>query len=862
MPDTIVAPSPPQAPLYAVVVVNTALTRRVTRAADGPDTKEDEDHLTRAFHYIVPDTLRTAIREGQLVWVPFGARQLQGVIIGFDSKSPVEATREIEAIAGLEPVISPLHIALAHWISEYYLAPLHRVMLSMLPPGIVRTVEVLHHAVAQEESLDLSPEQRRLYDLLIARGPLTLKQIRRQSRLPRCESLVTQLHDKKLIQKQTCVQPPAARASLEPVVRLAVDPLEPPPLRSLQQKRVIDHLSRCEVPSDWLPLRDVASEAGVSQGVVKGLVARGLLDQSQRRVWREPLEGQSFVPVVPPPLTPDQAAVWGHVAQTLDEGSGKVLLLEGVTGSGKTEIYLRAVRRTLAQGRDAIVLVPEIALTPQTIRRFAARFRTTLAVLHSRLTDGERYDQWERIRAGELRLVIGSRSAIFAPLKDPGLVILDEEHEWTYKQDQVPHYHARDVAVWLARHNGATCILGSATPDLESAYRAERGEYTRLVMPRRIMGHRKALERQAADTSLPLSHYHSEAPGLEDALYTELPPIDVVDMRSELRAGNTSIFSRALRQAIDQTLAANEQAILFLNRRGSATFVMCRDCGHVLQCPRCDLPLTFHSSRDSLLCHRCGFQSPIARRCPACFSRRIRYFGIGTQRVETLVGELYPQARVVRWDLDTTGGKNRHEEVLDQFIHGEADVMVGTQMIAKGLDLPRVTLVGVVTADTMLHLPDLRAGERTFQLLTQVAGRAGRSVLGGRVIIQTYTPQHPAIQAASHHDYARFYAQEIAFRREHWYPPLARLVRLELVHRNANEAAAHARRMHEILRSKIERLGVPEIDLIGPAPCFFSRLRGRWRWQILIRGRDPVALVRGMHFPLGWRVQVDPISLL
>jgi len=335
-----------------------------------------------------------------------------------------------------------------------------------------------------------------------------------------------------------------------------------------------------------------------------------------------------------------------------------------------------------------------------------------------------------------------------------------------------------------------------------------------------------------------------------------------VDMRAELKSGNTSIFSRSLKAAMDQALEREEQIILFLNRRGAATFVMCRDCGHVIKCPRCNVPLTYHSSREDMICHHCNYHMAVPKQCPACHSRRIKFFGIGTQRVEQLVQQTYPQARIVRWDLDTTGGKLSHEQLLDRFVRGEADIMIGTQMIAKGLDLPRVTLVGVITADTILNLPDFRSGERTFQLLTQVGGRAGRSILGGKVVIQTYTPQHYAIRAAAQHDYDAFYEQEIAFRREQWYPPLSRLLRLIYLHPNAEAAQREAEHLHRILSQKIARLGIPEVDLIGPAPAFFARVRGRWRWQIIVRGTEPSALLQDIRLPLGWRVDVDPVSTL
>ena len=864
---------------YAVVVVNTGLRQKVA-SATADETDDEQGHLTRAFHYEVPARLTSAIRIGQLVWVPFGSRHLQGIIARFDDSSPVEELREIDQIVDLEPVLSPRQIALAHWISEYYLAPIHRSLLGMLPPGVVQSTETRYRALSGAQPDDLSASLTEMLALLQSEGPLNQRQLAQRAGLENWRHLAEQLVKKGHADKVVRRRAPRVSPKREPVVRLspgtAVDDLAKGANR---QRQVVEYLlRRGQGAHVWVPQHQIVRDTGASTSIVRTLVKKGLLEGAQRQVWRDPLKDRDFVPVIPPRLTPEQADAWQIIARDLDEPAGRPFLLHGVTGSGKTEIYLRAVGRVLEQGRGAIVLVPEISLTPQTIRRFGARFPTTIAVMHSGLALGERYDQWRRLRAGELRLVIGARSALFAPVHDLGLIVLDEEHEWSYKQQSPPHYHAREVALWLARHAPATCIFGSATPALESAYRAERGAYVRLSMPRRILGHRRIVEEQAARLSLRQVRYRArplgetedagapvgEAPPLgggEEAMYAELPPVQIVDMRAELRAGNTQILSRALKSAIDEALAAKEQIILFLNRRGSATFVMCRDCGHVARCPHCEVPLTFHATLDELVCHHCGHREPIPTQCPECLNRRIRYFGTGTQRVEQVIHQGYPQARILRWDLDTSS-KLGHEAILERFVKGQADIMIGTQMIAKGLDLPRVTLVGVITADTMINLPDLRAGERTFQLLTQVAGRAGRSILGGRVIIQTYAPDHPAVQAASRHDYDLFYAQEIAFRREHWYPPISRIVRLVYADPSEQKAQEEAEHLHKVLALRIAQLGLPEIDLIGPAPAFFARLRGESRWQILVRGSDPHALVRDIRFPLGWSVDVDPVSIL
>ncbi len=859
--------SPPReersVPLYAIVVVLTSLKQKITSRADMELEPQDEDHLTRTFHYHVPAEMREAVDVGQLVGIPFGSRYLQGVVVDLDDTSPVQQTRDVDQIMDPEPVLSPAQIDLAYWISEYYLAPIQQTIRHMLPPGMLRKPQVIVEAVPDVEADTNTEAQAEILSLLREGGPITYRQISRATERDNWRSVVDQLVDHGWVTRKREIGTPRVRPKRVAVVRVApsYDAEEDyPSKRAHRQRDVLDYLLvRQEEGKGWPPLRQVREETGAPYSSINALEKKGLIERGKRQVWRDPLEGQSFVPVRAPELTADQDAVWRTIAEDLEEPEGRPFLLQGVTGSGKTEIYLRAVAHALAQGRGAIVLVPEIALTPQTIRRFGARFPDTMAVMHSQLSEGERYDQWRRLRAEDLRLVIGARSAIFAPISDLGLIVLDEAHEWTYKQQQTPRYHTRDVAAKLAELTGATCIFGSATPDLASTYRAERDLYRQLQMPRRIMGHRRILEEQAEE--LPEERIGFR-PMEKDAMHAPLPPVEVVDMRAELRAHNTSIFSRSLRKEMGTALAAEEQIILFLNRRGNATFVMCRDCGHVLRCPRCDVPLTYHSSASDLICHHCNYRTASPSQCPECWSRRIKFFGVGTERVQEVTREAYPQARIVRWDLDTTGSKSSHQEILDRFIDREADIMIGTQMIAKGLDLPRVTLVGVISADTVLNLPDFRAAERTFQLLTQVAGRAGRSILGGKVIVQTYTPGHAAIQRASEHDYEGFYAQEIAFRREHWYPPISRIVKLLYVHSNAQKAEWEAERLHRVLEQRIARLGLPEVDLIGPAPAFFSRLRGKYRWQILVRGKDPHRLLRHMRFPLGWRVDVDPVSVL
>ena len=657
------------------------------------------------------------------------------------------------------------------------------------------------------------------------------------------------------------------------------------------------------------------AQTGAKLDDLKRLEEDGLILLGEQHTWRDSLADRDFVPAIAPPLIPEQDAAWGVIrdaikkwewetpppngldptpspspnsgrgakntlfsAMNVDEadaafapppnsgeagrGSKKGFLLHGVTGSGKTEIYLRAVEQTLAQGRQAIFLVPEIALTAQTVRRVAARFPGQVAIVHSGLSDGERYDTWRRAREGLIGVVVGARSALFTPLPDVGLVILDEEHDHSYKQSPPltpPYYHSRDVAEAMMRQNNGVLILGSATPDLETVYRAQQGDLTLLRMPTRIMGHRVRIMEQSERTGVAARYYPARA---EDAVSIDLPPVKVVDMREELKAGNTSIFSRDLQTAMADTLKRKQQAILFLNRRGSSTYVFCRDCGYVAACPRCDTPLTYHRNAESLRCHQCGYQAPEPRICPQCGSNRIKFFGAGTQQIEQMLIHEFPGVRTLRWDADTATNPETHDLFLSRFVERKADVLIGTQMVTKGLDLPMVTLVGVVSADLALNLPDFRAGETTFQLLTQVAGRAGRGLLGGRVVLQTYQPDHYAILAAAKHDFDGFYAQEIGYRRQLGYPPFRRLVRIIFRSESDTRAQADAEEAANFLRKRLTQLDMTGTELIGPAPCFFSRVNQVYRWHLFLRGPDPTVALRGLEIGRGWHVDIDPVDVL
>jgi primosomal protein N' len=540
---------------------------------------------------------------------------------------------------------------------------------------------------------------------------------------------------------------------------------------------------------------------------------------------------------------------------------GSKFLLHGVTGSGKTEIYLQAIAATLAQGRQAIFLVPEIALTPQTIRRVAQRFPEKVAVVHSGLSEGERFDTWRRARDGDIGVIVGTRSALFTPLPDIGLIILDEEHDHSYKHQPPmlpPYYHAREVAEQLVELNDAILILGSATPDMESYFRAKRGDLAYLHMPNRITGHRQRIEKQAKQRGVISAYQPIEA----EAMGIGLPPVQIVDMREELRNGNRGMFSQALQAALTGVIQRGEQAILFLNRRGQNSYVFCRDCGYRVDCGRCDMPMTYHRDGEAMRCHYCDNKAPVPTICPVCQSERIRYFGAGTQQVEQELFHAFPSVTTVRWDRDTAEKPDDHEAILAKFAGGEVDVMVGTQMIAKGLDVPLVTLVGVISADPGLALPDFRANERAFQLLTQVAGRAGRGVLGGQVILQTYNPQHPSILMASQHDYEGFYKQEIEARRELGYPPFRRLARVLVQQASAKEAQKQIEEAATQIRLQIERKNLSDTSIIGPAPCFFSRIDKLYRWQLIVRSNEPIAALDALQLRQGWYLEIDPVDIL
>ncbi|MBB6735898.1 primosomal protein N', partial [Cohnella zeiphila] len=722
----------------------------------------------RPFDYLVPDRLEGWVEPGSRVAVPFGGRTLQGIVVsvGEAAAASVDPKRlkELADVLDAMPPLTPELLELGAWMSRRWLCPLTIALQAMLPAALKgrteKYVSLVPGAVWTEGERIAAGDMLRALE---KSSPLKLAALLKQFE-GRAGDVKRWIKEGKLEELQRVEDRLAVRTVLTvfaPEAERLREALGAIPARAAKQRETIAYLLDRPGP---IPQQRLAEAVGTTVQTIRALADKGWLEVRPVEEDRDPYAGRNFPASAPLVLTPAQEEAFRPIARAVDEGRHGLFLLHGVTGSGKTELYLQAIQRCLSQGKEAIVLVPEIALTPQMVERFKSRFGERVAVLHSRLSNGERYDEWRKIREGRAQVAVGARSAIFAPFGRIGLIVIDEEHETSYKQEESPKYHARDVAAERGRLHGAAVVLGSATPALET-YAA-------------------AMETAAgrADTAktrpvyVPLPQRVADRP---------LPGVEIVDMREELRLGNRAMFSRSLARALQERLERQEQAVLLLNRRGYSTFVMCRSCGYTAQCPHCDIALTYHRGSRNLRCHYCGYAEREPVECPSCGSAHIRFFGTGTQKVEEALAHSFPGIRVIRMDVDTTTEKGSHEKWLTQFRERRADVLLGTQMVAKGLDFPQVTLVGVLAADSALKLPDFRAPERTFQLLTQVAGRAGRHELPGEVIIQTYEPEHPSVALVRQHDYAGFAAQELRHRRTLGYPPYGRLIALTLSHEQA-----------------------------------------------------------------------------
>lgn len=817
--------------------------------------------LDRPLDYLVPPELQGRINPGQRVRVPLGTRSAEGLVVELLETPDLPPGARVRPLSGpvdSEPILGPALLKLARWLSERYLCTLGEALRAMIPPGLRRSVQRrvgLSPDFASEDregqvlaSMGRSEAEKELLSALAElaaagrsrAGQVDIRRLYRQAAgsvptIERRRAYDSALNS--LVRRGVCLLESEFRdggRSRQAAVWTAVFPetaeesaasLEAGSPRQAAVLRALTFVG--------LTAAEIKRRCGADSASLRALEKKGLIRRTAERIWRDPFSGRNFsYPAFVP--TPQQKTVVEQMVAAMRRPYPGTILVHGVTGSGKTEVYLQSIEECLTLGRQALVLVPEIALTPQMICRFRGRFGDRVAVLHSRLGAGERYDEWSRVAAGDADIAVGARSALFAPFKHLGLIILDEEHENTYKQEDAPRYHAREAAEFLAHEHRALLVLGSATPSLESYFQALNGEIGLLRLPERIGGR-------------------------------PMPRIEVVDMRTELAEGRRGVISRPLAMALKECLSSGRQAILFLNRRGYSTFVLCRDCGHSMRCPDCEVSLTLHQGQSLLSCHYCGHGESIPMTCPVCSGNRIRHFGAGTEKLEEELSRMFPEARVGRMDVDTTRTRGAHEAILERLESGQTDVLIGTQMVTKGLDFPGVTLVGVVAADIALNLPDFRAAERTFQLITQVSGRSGRGDDPGNVLVQTYNPDHYAVALACRNDYEGFYQKEITVRRELGFPPDSSLVSLVVWGSDQERVKAETIRLARLLTDR------DPAQVLGPVPAPLPRLRGNWRWQILVRGRDINELVRRVKKALADRgsssaasvtVDVNPQSLL
>jgi primosomal protein N' (replication factor Y) len=794
--------------------------------------------LDQLFTYLVPEGLRELARPGAQVLVPFGPRSVTGFLIRLRTDTDRTDLKPLEAVLADSPSLAPGAIPLAEWLAGYYCCSLGEALRPFLPQGagrrFLREWSAAEQAIARREEVGRQrPGALPILEFLLRLGGrASPRRLRTQFGQASLERELRWLAQKGLVRSTARLLRPAARRKERRTVSLAVS--QPDRKLSPKQQAVLDLLRS---GGKGLSCSELARQAGVSQAVVTRLVRLGLLKLETTALRRVPWPLARAPAAAPPELMPAQAAAVQEVGEALRAGGHRVFLLFGVTASGKTEVFVRAIEQVLSEGKQAIVLLPEIALTAQALGRYRARLgESGVALLHSALSPGEHYDEWQRIAAGEAGLVLGARSAVFAPCPRLGLIVVDEEHEASYKQEQAPRYHAREVALERARRAGCPVILASATPSLESFWAAQEGRFRLLALPERI-------DRRP------------------------LPAVRIVDLRSRRR--RPAVFSPELRQALSARLEASEQVILFLNRRGFSTFLLCPACGRSMRCPHCQVALTYHRSGRELRCHHCDHRAPAPAVCPECGSPQLRFSGVGTEKVEAELIGLFPQARVSRLDRDTTARRGAHLRIVSAFERAETDVLVGTQMVVRGFDFPGVTLVGVIAPEVSLNLPDFRAAERTFQLLTQVGGRSGRGEREGEMIIQTFHPDHYSLQASAGHDYEAFYQEEIGARRELGYPPFSHLANLLFSAPGEELARDSCQQGADICRQVAG--GEAEVAILGPAPAPLARLRGRWRWHLLLKSPSraelcaiiPQALAQ-LRLPRSvvLAVDLDPVSLL
>ncbi len=804
--------------------------------------------VDQVFSYSIPENLLDAALPGRRVSVVFTNRRMTGLITALSDTCPVERYRPLLDVLDHESVLDATLLELTGWIGRYYLCPWGEAIKAALPAGLLSESEqiVSRDGPCPPESMDrlrrTAPRQAELLAQVPEQGAVTLSSLRRRTRIRQPFAALRGLEAKGLVSITIGESGGAPGIRYETWVELIPSKEEAARIvsrlipRATRQASCINLLARHDGRLTTEQLRHLGK---IERDVVRRLEKKGLVSLNEVESIRDPYRDAELPDPAEVDPTSEQAEALREIHGAIGDGAFKSLLLYGVTGSGKTHVYVKSIEKTLEAGKSAIVLVPELALTPQAVRQFRAHFGDLVTVLHSGLSPGERYDSWRRTRAGDYRIVVGARSAVFAPLSNLGLVVIDEEHEPSYKQfDDPPLYHARDVAIVRARMVNAVTVMGSATPSLETYANTRNGKFACCRLTRRV-------DRRP------------------------LPGVRIVDMREERRLGRLSVFSSPLASRIKDRLDRKEQIILFLNRRGFSPFVQCYDCGHSVSCPHCSVTMTYHADSLFMRCHYCDHRDQAPEVCPKCRSGSIGYRGVGTQRVEEELKDRYPEARIVRMDMDTTSRKGAHQDIFHRVLNHEADILLGTQMVAKGFDFPNVTLVGVISADTSLNLPDFRASERTFQLLTQVAGRTGRGKLGGEVIVQTYSQGHHSIASAQTHDYESFFAREIADRKALSYPPFGRMVGMLFQGEQDDYVMREARRFADLMRKQPGAL-----NILGPAPPVIARVRNQYRWQIVARSshsarlRDAVRRVR-QHWEraadnrrVHLKVDVDPVGLM
>ncbi|MQG37044.1 MAG: primosomal protein N' [SAR202 cluster bacterium] len=811
------------------------------------------DERARTFTYKVPDALELAV--GDLVWVPFGPRTLQGVVFEINTfeSTGLQKIRSVNARTVGGPFISQDLIDVARWVAKYYRTTLFAACSLLLPPGASSRLRIW--LSVGDSRGDFSKQEQRAFNYILKRGRATKSRVIRLLG-KRGVSIVERMIRQRFIVAESEWQKPRVSAVFTSRIEMTAS--------ESQAKQLIDRFAnsrsyrRAELLV-WFQSGKIAQTKSALNSLFGVAAVNWAFDEKLLRIRkvrrdRDPLADHFFQQVFPHSPTVAQHAAIDQIVTQIQSGklsddpTGRRFLLHGVTGSGKTEVYLQSIEACIANGKKAIYLVPEIALTAQTLERIASRFPGKVALLHSGLTVGERYDQWWRVKQGDFQIILGSRGAIFSPVDNLGLIVIDEEHEWTYKQaDQAPRYHARVVAERLSQQTGAVLVLGSATPDVSSYRSARSGRYQLLELPDRL---------------------GSQSEGRNLKLSSSLAETEIIDMRQERAEGHFDMLSRKLIDRMRDSLDEGGKVILFLNRRGSASFIQCVECGKVRECPRCDTSLTFHRDFDNarvrgaqLLCHYCNYRVRSDSVCPVCAGKQMRRSSPGTQMAAEAVRQWFPRTEVIRWDSDTARTARDHKRILNDFVQSDSGVLIGTQMVAKGLDIPTVTLVGVISADTGLAVPDFRAGERAFQVLTQVVGRSGRGVSDGRGLIQTFNPDHYAIQAAADQDYGLFYDIEIRMRASYANPPFTKIIKLTHSAADPSKAENEAKRMSEMLGNVRESYGETGVVVIGPTPAYPLKLRNMYRWQILIKGSHPDRLLELVPASSLWVVDIDPVMM-